>query len=100
MSTVTSSPRSTNSVLSLSSLAVSAIGLVLCAIFSFTSAGLVVLYTSVIAGLAGIVLGIVALVKRQSKGLAITGLVLGALVVLYMVGWVVFALLFIGAMFA
>jgi len=99
MSTVTSSPRST-SILSLSSLVVSVIGLVLCAIFSFTSAGIVVLYTGVIAGLAGIVLGIVALVKRQPQGLAITGLVLGSLVVLYMVGWVVFALLFIGAMFA
>ncbi|MFA5606222.1 MAG: hypothetical protein WDA07_03385 [Leucobacter sp.] len=73
------------------------IGLVLDIIFFTTPAGLVVLVAGLIFGLVGLITGIIALRQRQSKGMALTGLITGALAVLLAVGIIVFALVFVGA---
>ena len=66
--------------------------------FVVAAAGPAVLGAAVLCGGAGVVLGIVALRRRLPKGLAITGLVLGAAGLLLASGIFVFALIFIGAL--
>lgn len=62
--------------------------------------GVFVLYGSIVMGILGIVFGALALKRRQPKGAAVTGLVLGAICVLIGAGIQIFALMFIGAIFA
>ena len=56
-------------------------------------------FVALALGVVGFILGIVALKKRQSKGMAITGLILGLIVALVTLALTVFALLFLGAFF-
>lgn len=67
--------------------------------FLFTSAGETMLYLAMAAGIVGIVLGIIAIRKRDFVGVAVTGLVLGAVVCIAAAGLIVFALAFVGAIF-
>jgi len=70
---------------------------VLLAIYMLTPAGAFVLYSGTVFGLIGVVLGIVALKKRQHTGVAVAGLIAGALAFLFGLAVVLFALVFIGA---
>lgn len=72
------------------------ISIVLVGIYLFTAVGSTVLYGSMLAGLAGVVLGVVALRKQQHKGVAITGLITGLVGFLLGLGIVLFALAFVG----
>ena len=73
------------------------ISIVLVGIYLFTAVGSTVLYGSMLAGLAGLVLGFVALRKKQHKGVAITGLITGLVGLLFGLAIVIFALAFVGA---
>ncbi|MGO1539537.1 MAG: hypothetical protein ACTHZ9_08765 [Leucobacter sp.] len=84
-------------VLSALSLGSGVIGLVFLLVFFFSMVGASFLTVAAILGVLAIILGIVALAKRQSKGLALTGLILGAVTTLLALGVFVFALLFVGA---
>ncbi len=79
------------------SLAFGAAGLLLFIVFLLTAAGRGIMIAAVAAGIAGSALGAVALARRQAKGFAVTGIVLGALTVLLAIGLVLFALVFVGA---
>lgn len=76
------------------------IGIVLMAIYMLTPAGSFLLYGGMFFGLVGVVLGIVALTKRQAKGIAITGIITGAFAFLFGLAVVLFALAFVGAILA
>lgn len=67
-------------------------------LFMFTETGPAFLSIASILGLVGLILGIVALKKRQPKAMAITGIVTGTIALLLSLGIIVFALLFIGAL--
>lgn len=84
--------------LALSSLLFGVVSLALLLVFLFSTPGNGVLIAAVALGIVGLVLGIAALRKRQSKVLSVTGLVLGALSVLCALALVVFALIFVGAL--
>jgi hypothetical protein len=62
--------------------------------------GAFVLYGSIFFGIVGVVFGILALKRRQPKGMAVTGLVLGALSILFGVAVLLFALAFVGVFMA
>lgn len=55
------------------------------------------IYASIVAGVLGIVFGFIALKNRQPKGFALTGLILGALMAIFGIALVIFALMFVGA---
>lgn len=57
------------------------------------------IWVSVALGVIAIIIAIVALVKRQSKAMAIIGLIAGVISVLAGVGLFLFALMFLGALF-
>lgn len=80
-----------------SALVTGLIGIVLIAIYMLTPVGPFVLYSGMLFGLVGLILGIVALSKRQPKGMAVTGLITGAVAFLFGLAVVLFALLFVGA---
>lgn len=85
--------------LALASLITGLLGLVIVVMFfMFVDFGGGVLFVGAALGLVGFILGIVALKKRQSKGMAITGLVTGLIALLLSLAIFVFALLFIGAL--
>lgn len=86
--------------LALTALITGALGWVLTFAFFFADSGMTPLVLGFMLGVVGIIFGIVALKKRQSKAVAIAGLVLGALAAMVTVGIVGFALLFIGAFVA
>lgn len=54
-------------------------------------------YASIALGVLSIVAGTIALKRHQPKGLAVTGLVLGAISAVAGIGLVLFALVFVGA---
>lgn len=67
-------------------------------LFVFFSMGIEpIFWVAMVVALLGVILGIVALKKRQSKGMAITGLVISIAAILLSAGLYVFALIFIGA---
>lgn len=85
--------------LALASLITGLLGLVIVVMFfMFVDFGGGILFVGAALGLVGFILGIVALKKRQSKGMAITGLVTGLIALLLSLAIFVFALLFIGAL--
>lgn len=96
---MTASPRpaASSNALSLASLIVSIFGALLIIVFFVTPAGAPILWVGAVAGLVAVFLGIFALNKRQSKGMALTGFIIGALCVLIAVGLFIFALIFVGA---
>lgn len=66
-------------------------------VFTVFSAGPEVLGAAVVCGLAAVVFGIVALRRRSSKALAITGIVTGGFTLLVGTALLIFVLLWIGA---
>ena len=66
--------------------------------FFFTSTGPVFLWLGVVAGLVGVVFGIVALRHRKPDPSAMTGIITGSVSALLGLGLFVFALVFVGAL--
>lgn len=66
--------------------------------FFFTSTGPVFLWLGVVAGIVGIVLGIIALRHQKPDPSAVTGIITGSITALLGLGLFVFALLFVGAL--
>ncbi len=73
------------------------VAFVLTLVFFLTPAGAIVLALATITGVVAIILSIIALRRKQKKGFAVTGLVLGIISVVAAAAIYVFALLFIGA---
>jgi len=63
----------------------------------FTLGGFAPLILSGVLGAAGVVLGILALNRKQSRAFAVTGIVTGALSLVFGLGILIFALVFVGA---
>ena len=97
MPTPKSDPTTYETGVARSALVTGLIGIVLMAIYMVTPVGPFVLYRGMLFGLVGLILGIVALTKRQPKGMAVTGLITGAVAFFFGFAVVLFALLFIGA---
>lgn len=74
--------------------------LVFLIIYFVTTLGATFLIITLILAIAGVVFGIVALKLRQPRGMALTGLIVGAIVALVAIAIFVFALIFIGAFLA
>lgn len=75
----------------------SGIASVVLAIIYFTPwVGVYVLYGSIFFGVVAVIFGILALVRKQPKGMAITGLALGAFSALFGIALIIFALAFVG----
>src|SRR5690606_38365607 len=89
-------PASSANGLALSSLITGLLGLLAVLVFFFSDLGAEMLIGGSVLGLIGFVLGIVALKKRQPKGMAVTGLIAGLLAVLLSLAIFVFALIFLG----
>ena len=71
---------------------------VACLLFLFfTLGGFAPLILSGVLGAAGVVLGILALTRKQSRAFAVTGIVTGAFSVVFGLGILIFALVFVGA---
>lgn len=70
--------------------------LVLLALYFTPWVGPFVLYGSIVFGVIAVVFGILGLVRKQTKALAITGLIVGALTTLLGLGIILFALMFVG----
>lgn len=51
---------------------------------------------AIVVGLAGLVLSVIALVKKQSKGMSIAGIITSALALLFSIALVVFSVVFVG----
>lgn len=66
-------------------------------VFLFTDTGATMLFLAAVSGIAAVVFGIIAIRKRAFVGIAVTGLVLGALGAIISVGILIFTLIFIGA---
>ncbi|MBL3698402.1 hypothetical protein [Leucobacter luti] len=64
--------------------------------FIFANTGATMLFIAAVSGIAAVVFGIIAIRKRAFVGVAVTGLVLGALGAIVSVGILVFTLVFIG----
>ena len=84
--------------LAMSALITGLLGLLAVLVFFMTDLGGSLLTVGAVLGIVGFVLGIVALKKRQSKGMAVTGLVTGLISALLALAIFVFALIFIGAL--
>ena len=82
----------------MSALITGLLGLLAVLVFFMTDLGGSLLTVGAVLGIVGFVLGIVALKKRQSKGMAVTGLVTGLISALLALAIFVFALIFIGAL--
>lgn len=67
-------------------------------VFLTTSAGAPLLTVGIICGLAALVIGIIALKKRQPKVTALIGLITGALTFVAGLALTAFALIFVGAL--
>lgn len=91
------SPANSSRGAALASFVSALLAVVASAVFFFTSFGALPMIAAIVLGALAVILGIVALVKRQPKGLAITGLILGAFCVLLGLAIIVFALIFVGA---
>ena len=87
----------TSKLLSTLTLLAGAVAVVLTLVFFFTMVGGGTLVAALVAGVVGIILGVVALRKEQAKGIAVTGLVLSISIVLLAAGLMLFALIFVGA---
>lgn len=67
-------------------------------VLSFASGvGIPLLIASTVLGIIALVLGILALKRRQPRALAITGIVTGVLSIVLALGILLFALVFVGA---
>ncbi|MBC9943781.1 hypothetical protein ICL81_04470 [Leucobacter sp. cx-328] len=66
--------------------------------FGWADSGMGMLLTAMVVSVAAVVVGIIALVKRQRRDVALIGLIVGALVLLVTAGLLLFALLFVGAL--
>ena len=73
------------------------LGLVSAVTFFFTSTGPVFLGLGVLAGILGVVFGIIALRHERPDPSAVTGIVTGSISALLGIGLFVFALIFVGA---
>lgn len=82
--------------IALASLLTGLAGVVLVLVFFVTMAGPVVAYLGLAVGVVGVLLGIVALRKKQSRGMAVTGIIAGALSALVVIALFTFALVFLG----
>lgn len=75
------------------------LGSIACVILHLvTDMGWLVAAPALILGLLGVGFGIAALRKNQHKGMAVTGLVAGAIGFLFIAGLFVFALAFLGVL--
>lgn len=79
------------------SLVAGVLSMLLVVVNFFILSGMTVLVLSVVSGALAIVLGIVAVRARGSRGAAIAGIVTGGIGFLLSAAIVVFALLFVGA---
>lgn len=86
--------------IAMTSLVIGLVSLAAVAVFLFTTVDPWVVYLAGAAGIAAIITGGVALAKKQSRGMAVAGLIIGVIGFLLPVGLLVFALVFIGAIFA
>lgn len=84
--------------MSVASLVLGIVSVLLVIIFVATTGGFLPLIGAALLAGSAVIIGIIALVKRQPKAMAIAGLVTGALVFLFSLGLMVFALLFVGAL--
>ena len=80
------------------SLVTGLVGLLGLVIFFVTTAGAWLLTVACLFGLLGLVFGIIGLRRRQSKGMSITGLILGCIVIIAAIAILLFALIFVGAL--
>ena len=83
--------------LAIASLVTGLLGLVLVGVFFWTPAGPTFLWIGAVLGLAGLILGVVAMRKGQTKAMAVVGLIAGILALLGALATFIFAMLFIGA---
>ena len=93
MTTQTTAPKTLSAI----SLILGIVSFALFLVFMLTMAGPWALIAGGVAGVLGIILGAVALKKRQAKGLALVGIVLSAIAVLASLAMYIFALIFVGA---
>lgn len=91
-------PNQSNGI-SLAALIVSISSFALLIVFVAVDAGATPLWISLFLGLIGLILAIIALVKKQSKGMAITALIISILSFIVAIGLFIFALIFVGALF-
>lgn len=84
--------------LSATSLITGLASIVCAVVYLVTDLGWLAAAPSLIFGLLGVGFGIAALAKSQPKGMAVTGIVTGAISVLFIVGLFLFALLFLGVL--
>lgn len=80
-----------------SSLSAGVASVILAILFFTPWFGEFMIYGAIVAGILAVVFGIIAVKKRQPKGFALTGLILGALTAIFGIGLIIFALIFIGA---
>lgn len=83
--------------LSIAALATGLGSFLLAVIYFVALSGMAPLLLAAGVGLLGVVLGIAALVKRGNGGMALIGIVSGAITVVVGLGVILFALLFVGA---
>lgn len=84
----------------LTALIAGVVGLLLVVVYFTSPAGGTLLLVGAIVGLIGFIFSIVALRRRESKGMAITGLITGLVALLAAAAIYIFALIFIGALLA
>lgn len=99
--TAPTAPAQRSQGIAIAALITGLIGLVVLIIFLFMpSIDGTLLWLAIVPGVAGLVLGIIALVKRQHKAMAIIGLIAGAFTVLFAIALFAFAMVFVGAFMA
>lgn len=96
----TPAPAAGSKGVALTALIAGVVGLLLVVVYFATPAGGTLLLIGAIVGLIGFIFGIIALQRRQSKGMAITGLITGLIALLAAAAIYIFALIFIGALLA
>ncbi|MCW2287622.1 hypothetical protein EDF60_1462 [Leucobacter luti] len=80
-----------------SSLSAGVVSVILAILFFTPWFGEFMIYGSIFAGILGVVFGIIALKKGQSRGPAVTGIALGALSAVFGSALIIWALIFVGA---
>ncbi len=83
--------------LALSSLIAGLVSVLMLVLFIFTNAGMTFPILAAVAGIVAIVTGAIALSRKQPRGQAITGVVIGSICTLLGLGMIIFALIFVGA---
>lgn len=90
--------KNTSRALSITALALGLLSVAALVGFVVASAGAWPLVIGIVIGIAAVITGSVALKRRQPKGTAIAGIVLGGVVTVIALSVIVFALLFVGAL--